>query len=144
MLDSLYYCEKRDREDDWILVERVREMIEKLHRLAHQRSRNDREAFANWQAYRLFAGALAAQLPMSWQAVGCDNLTQNHVVLEVPMTFGQVLREKNDTLCKPHVAFDGHLQTLADVPTCKQCLLMAEEIVHLRVQHLLEDSFERT
>lgn len=134
-------------------MERVREQIEKLHRAANMRHRDYEQAISDWQAYRLFASELAAQLPMPWQAIACDNPTQNHtgrtnganhVVLSNEVRLGRLHREKGDALCKPRAKFNGNLFAEADAPTCKQCLLAAEKIVHVRVQQLLEGSFSES
>jgi hypothetical protein len=151
--DSLYYCEIHYGEEEWVLVERVHEQIEKLHRSATMRHRTYEQAVEGWQAYRLFASELAAQLPMPWQAVGCDNPTQNHtgrtnganhIVLGEAMASGRLCREPGDALCKKRSKFNGNLFAEADAPTCKQCLFIAEKIVHTRIEHLLEGSFSQS
>lgn len=114
------------------------ERIERLHRAANRRHNSYAEAVRDWEAYRLLASVLAAQLSMPWKVLGCDNPTQNisgstnganHIVLKEDLTYGPLHRKEHDALCKPVEKFNGNLFVEANVPSCKQCLSTAEKLV---------------
>lgn len=150
--DTLYACALPDREESWNLVGAVEPELKRLHRLAKRRHGSYEAAMADWEAYRLFAAELAAQLPMPWHPLGCDNPSQNvsgstnganHIVLDVAWTSGRFIRAKDDALCQPWQKFNGNVFVAAKSPTCKQCLFRNEQIVRERLRHLLEGSFDQ-